>query len=252
MVNPASGQTDLIVEFLSRRAEYDMSEFWERLKMKVLERRKWDDEERKKKTALQTLCDLGCDLNIVSSLGRQEDGARSAWSELRNRHYPSQSFLPVIPRGLYGLYALTAFVRNNGQGGGLGMRVDPAAISDNQNVPKLPYYCLDVDFGERTVGMNMPQALSNIRSLGRLPLTIDEVLALCTHSNVLLKRALCAAGSSCGDNDLPVMIIAETKPILEIFSKARIDISEIPIGIPSCARRYVDPAKGWLVYEESR
>lgn len=252
MANPASAQTELIIDFFSKRAEYELDLFWERVKQDILRKQKQDEEVRKGVDELQTLRDLGCDWNVLSSLQRQKDGARAVWSELRNRHYPSQSLLPVIPRSLYGLYALIAFVRNNGQGGGFGMRVDPAIITDSQKVPALPYYCLDVDFGEETQGMSLAEARKHIAARGRDPLTLDEVLALCIYSNVLLKRALCPAGSSCGDNDILIMVIAETKPSLELFSKARIGNSEIPIGIPSCAQRYVDPAKGWLVYKESR
>ena len=250
MVDREFTPTEFMAQLLSRYPEYEIDKVLANAKSNALRERERAEEAPDRKDALEMLRDFGCDNAVLSSLGRQSDGAHSYYSRL-TMHSNSRTLLklPVIPRGLYGLYGLVSFVRNNGRNGRLDLNVDPNSITDSESVPKLPYYCLDVDLGEETQGMNPTKALAHIQKRSRLPLTVDELLALCTHSNVLLKRPVCALGSNVSGQIIPCMIIHANEIELILIDKEYIEGGcGLPIGMPSCAQRYHDPSQGWLVY----
>ncbi|SCG48596.1 DUF5701 family protein [Micromonospora halophytica] len=84
-------------------------------------------------------------------------------------------------------------------------------------VPAGPAYLLfDVDRGEETLNLAPAAAMEVITGQGRLPLTIDEGLALVTLHPVALAKNKCFSlvGSRCGDKRVPALWISQGAPKL--------------------------------------
>jgi hypothetical protein len=84
-------------------------------------------------------------------------------------------------------------------------------------VPAGPAYLLfDVDRGEETLDLAPASALEVITGQHRLPLTIDEGLALITQFPAALAKNKCFSlvGSRCGDKRVPALWISEGAPKL--------------------------------------
>ncbi|MFG2101378.1 DUF5701 family protein [Micromonospora echinaurantiaca] len=84
-------------------------------------------------------------------------------------------------------------------------------------VPEGPAYLLfDVDRGEETLNLAPSAAMEVITAQDRLPLTIDEGLALVTLHPAALAKNKCFSlvGSRCGDKRVPAIWISQGAPKL--------------------------------------
>lgn len=240
----------LIAEILQFTPEYELDDVLERAKRNVLDQRKQEERDNIfPKSSLETLQEKGCPSSIYSSLSRQEGGAKEAHRNFNGHTVGTIFILPVIPRGLYGLYGLMAMVRNgSAQGRVDNLHLDPREIGDTVPTPTLPYYCLDVDLGEETMGMSVTKARKHIEAKGRSPLTVDEVIALATHTKVLLKRALWAASSEYKSGGLPLLFLRDGQPELLVLKELN---DSIPGCVPSCQRRGVYSGS-WLAFTHNK
>jgi uncharacterized protein DUF5701 len=78
------------------------------------------------------------------------------------------------------------------------------------------YLLLDVDRGEEFRGVRPEEALPVVLGRGRTPLTIEEGIAVVTHTPELLEKNRCfmLSGSRRGDRRVPAMWISERAPKL--------------------------------------
>ena len=107
--------------------------------------------------------------------------------------------LPVIPRSFRSPYDLMAMIQNNGKAGYAYLK--PTEISDVVDAPQEPYYIYDVEDGESTRGKSPQNAEKIFKDQARSPLTVAEITALATHTDVLLKYNVWATGSRFGSAD---------------------------------------------------
>ena len=104
-------------------------------------------------------------------------------------------FLPVIPRSYRSSYDLMAMVKNGTKVGYTYLY--PDEISDTVETPNKPYYVYDVENGQATRGKSPRDAEEILKRQLRSPLTAAEVMALCTHTDVLSRHYVLASGSRC-------------------------------------------------------
>lgn len=115
-------------------------------------------------------------------------------------------FLPVIPRTFRSPYDLMTMVRNGGKAGYT--HLNPTQIFDVVDAPQEPYYIYDVKDGSSTHGKSPENAEKTFKSQKRSPLTVAEVMALTTHTDVLPKHYVWATGSRYGSADeVPVVYL---------------------------------------------
>lgn len=141
---------------------------------------------------IATLKDRGTPEQIVEILQNQKGVVLKKASEMAigDGNIP---FLPVIPRSFRSPYDLMAMVRNGGKVGYT--YLNPTQISDVVDAPQEPYYIYDVEDGNATRGKSPQDAEKIFKSQKRSPLTAAEVMALATHTDVLSKHYVWAAGS---------------------------------------------------------
>jgi len=75
---------------------------------------------------------------------------------------------------------------------------------------RIEYYIFDVENGFSTLGKSPKDAHKILKSQSRYPLTIDETIALCVHTNVLSSHDVWAVGSRCWHVDSVPFIKAES------------------------------------------
>ena len=78
------------------------------------------------------------------------------------------------------------------------------------------YLLLDVTTGQDTLNLTPDEAMTRITSAGRLPLTLDEGIALVTHHPGILKSGNCFSmlGSRCGDRRVTALWLSGGRPRL--------------------------------------
>jgi len=142
-------------------------------------------------TQIATLKDRGVPEQIVEILQNQKGAVVKKASEMTigGGNIP---FLPVIPRSFRSPYDLMAMVRNGSKVGYTNL--NPTQISDVVDAPQ-PYYIYDVEDGNSTRGKSPEAAEKILKQLKRSPLTAAEVTALTTHTDVLSRHYVWAAGS---------------------------------------------------------
>lgn len=151
-------------------------------------------------------------------------------------------FVPVIPASIWQLDALVAMVQRNGLTGL--NRLDPAMISNTVVVPPEPYYIFDIEDGVSTCGISPEDGERDValQFQKRSFLTVDEVIALATHTNVLSRHFLWAANSRYlrDREELEEQLI----PNIQLGYRGRpylfagyADASPSELGIPSCRTR---------------
>ncbi len=101
--------------------------------------------------------------------------------------------LSVIPRSYLGTCGLMAMIRNGEKIGR--SYLNPNKITDNEDIPDEPYFALDIENGKATLGESPKDAEKIIKSQDRLCHILDEDIAVCIHTDVLLDRCLWSTGS---------------------------------------------------------
>jgi len=186
---------------LFRDAETDIDEAVKEAKNQLTQetkKAKCEDLEKLFDSQIQILKDRGCPEQIVEMLQNQRSSVLQKASEMpfAEGNIP---FIPVIPRTYRSPYDLMAMVRNNDEQGYT--YLNPTAITDEFETPKDPYYIYDVEDGETTRGKSPEKAIDIIKNQSRSPLTAAEVMALTTHTNVLSRHYVWAAGSRFDGSD---------------------------------------------------
>jgi hypothetical protein len=104
-----------------------------------------------------------------------------------------------------------------------------------------PYLLVDVDRGADFRNWTPDAALPVITRRGRSPLTVEEGVALVTHSPATLVKNFCfsLAGSRCGDRRVPAVWISTGAPILGWCWAGN---PHPWLGVASCGNRVVGAA----------
>jgi hypothetical protein len=142
---------------------------------------------------MTTLKKRNCDPVVIGMLEDSKGWvlARTIRMRLRKSDIP---FIPVIPRTYLGIYGLVSLIRIEGQKGYT--NVFPELMTDEEETSDLPYFIFGVDDGKDTRGMTSAAASELIRKKRRHPLTVDEGMAMCVHTNLLsAERTLSFIGS---------------------------------------------------------
>lgn len=153
---------------------------------------KRNDLEKLFDSQIETLKDRGVPEQIIEALQNQKGAVVKKASEIviGDGNIP---FLPVIPRSFRSHYDLIAMVRNGSKVGYTYLTT--TKISDVVDAPQKPYYIYDVEDGEFTRGRSPEDAEKIIKRQKRSLLTVAEVTALATHTDVLSRHYVWAAGS---------------------------------------------------------
>jgi hypothetical protein len=114
--------------------------------------------------------------------------------------------------------------------------LNPTQISDVVNAPSEPYYIYDVEDGSSTRGKSPEDALKILKQQKRSPLTAAEVTALTTHTDVLSRHYVWAAGSRYISADwVPIVYLGRGgRPALGWYYVVS---SDGPWGSASCGSR---------------
>lgn len=187
---------------------------------------------------IQTIRDRGCPEQIVWMLQGQKHSVLQKASEMSFAE-GNIPFIPVIPRTHRSPYDLIAMVRIGNKKGYTSL--DPLAITDEIETPKDPYYIYDVEEGQAFLGKNLKKAIDIIKKQSRSPLTAAEIMALATHTDVLLQHYLAATGSrynrfpygKIGEKVLVVSVDNDSRPT---FDSEYLDHLDWHLGCPSCRR----------------
>jgi len=141
---------------------------------------------------IETLKFRGCPKVILEMFQEKRDGVLSKVSgmEIPEGNIP---FVPVIPRSYMGIYALLPMVRNKDKMGYT--YLDPNEITDKVKVPQKPYFIYDVENGNNMLGKSPEATEKLIKKQERSCLITEEGIALCTHTDVLLKHYVDCTGS---------------------------------------------------------
>jgi hypothetical protein len=141
---------------------------------------------------METLKSRNCPLAILEAFQNKKSEvlSKAAEMEIPEGNIP---FIPVIPRSYLGIYGLMPMVRNGEKVGYT--YLDPNEMTDNEEVPKNPYYIYDVEPGKVTLGKSPEDAEKIIKKQNRLRHITDEDIAVCVHTNVLSDHYLWSTGS---------------------------------------------------------
>jgi len=174
-------------------------------------------EERKDKltklfeSQLEKLKSLGCPQAILEAFQKKKDEVVNKASEMAigEGNIP---FLPVIPRGYMGIYALMPMVKHEGKIGYT--HLDPNELTDVVETSKNPYYVFDVEDGKAILGKSPRDAEKIIKGQKRSCLIVDEVIAVGVHSEVLSDHYVDASGSRYKSDIVPGLCLLDGRPRL--------------------------------------
>ena len=142
-------------------------------------------------------------------------------------------FIPVIPRTEVDFDNLMKTVRNHGREGY--NHLSQSAVSNVVDVPKGLYFMFDVEDGKDMLGKSPEKAQALIKEQKRSCLTVEEVIALCVHKNVLSEHNVDCTGSRCKRNDrVPNVYLNDDEPKL---GSSGIGNSNDKWGSASCRER---------------
>lgn len=194
------------------------------------------------KRQIKRLKKLNCPPEIIKFLKSKKD---LVISEANKISYKEEEipFLPVIPRTLINLNELMKMVYFKDMRGE--NYLSQYLVIDNIKTPKIPYYIFNVNGGKLFLGIDPKTAIkilnkvSEIDNKPRIPLTIDEVIALVIHSNILSRNYyLWAGGSSCVSTlsgNIPFLYITgRYTPVLSYNSE---NCSSLYSGVPFCQKK---------------
>lgn len=181
---------------------------------------------------IRTLSDWDLPLSFVGRLRNKEVGVldKAIKMEIPEGHIP---FLPVVPEEYISDFGMINLVCNGKNRGVLS--VDSDKITNNVEVPEVPYFIFDVDDGREMLGKSPKRAKKLIIEQGRSCLTASEGITVCIHTNVLSEHCVDCTGSNYEDPSkvLDISLFAGT-PRLCCSS---IDNSSKKYGSASCRFR---------------
>jgi|GEM_PF-1503065 hypothetical protein len=121
-------------------------------------------------------------------------------------------FVPVISRTEVDLKGLMEMVRYRDQKGY--SFFNRSNVIDVVDVPKGHHFMFDVENGRRMLGKTPKEAEHLINGQDRSPMILDEGIALCVHSNVLLEHFVDCTGSRGKhvENDVPFVYLSDGCP----------------------------------------
>lgn len=143
---------------------------------------------------METLELRGCPETILIKLRVSKDEVlnKSKEMEISEGHIP---FIPVIPRSYMGIYGLMSMMTENGRKTAYTCLDDLSIIIDNVKTPKSPYFIYDVECNNKAFVESPRKMEKKFREMNRSGLTIDEGIALCTHTDVLREYYVNCIGS---------------------------------------------------------
>ncbi len=182
---------------------------------------------------IETLKKRGCPQIILKILCDQRKIviSKAAKMEIPEDNIP---FIPVIPQVYMGIYALMPMIRNKQN---LGYTFfNPNLIVNNIATPLHPYFIYDIEDGRNTLGKSPQKAKEVIKEQERCSLTVDEVIALCVHTNVLSRHYVHCLDSIYSDspNNIIAIKLFEGKPMLTTTS---LNEPDDKYGSASCRTR---------------
>lgn len=126
---------------------------------------------------VETLKRVLCPEQIIEMLEHQRERVlkRASLLSLAEDTIP---FVPVIPFSFRGVYDLLTMLNVKNRNG-IGCLQNPNQIINLMDAPKSLYWLFEVDSGSGY------RSLERIKKNGHFPLNIAEVIALCTHSDLL-------------------------------------------------------------------
>ena len=163
------------------------------------ERVKIEDLKKLFVSQIQTLKSRGCPKQILEMAyySKTEVVQKASRMTIIEGYIPFVG--PVIPPAYLGYYGLMAMVRNRDNEGYVCL--DPSRVTDKVETPEGLYWLYGVEDGEAMLGKTPQNAEEAINKQGRFILTAAETMALCTHSNVLLRHYVDATGSRYNGTD---------------------------------------------------
>jgi len=180
---------------------------------------------------IQTEKDRGTPEAIIEMLQNQRSDVLSKAGEMTFNEGHA-AFMPVIPKAYVSIYYRMPMVKN---GNKIGYTyLDPAELTDIEDVPEKPYYIYDVEDGTAMLGKSPQDAEKLIRKDKRFPLTADEVMSLGIHSDVLSNHYVDATGSRYESSEVPFLWLNDGGPELDWFSA---DFALGRWGAGSCGSR---------------
>jgi hypothetical protein len=201
--------------------------------------------ERKSKKELETLFDKqwlklkrrGCPKQTLEILKNQKRDFISIASEISfakgNLH-----LLLIVPRTHLTAYTQMPMLKNGNQRGYVSSLFCPTAVFETFEIEnfKEPYYLLDIEDGDATLGQSPEEAENFIKKKKRFCLTEIESIHLSLQDSVLKRHYLDATGCRYGDDSkVPFLALDDTRrPIL---SWCRYKRGHPRWGSPSCGKR---------------
>jgi hypothetical protein len=196
--------------------------------------------ERKSQKELEMLFDnqwlilkkRGCPKQILEIFKNQKNEVVSVASRISFAK-GNLPILLVLPRTYLTIYSQMPMVRNGKVKGYT--TLDPTAIFEIIETPRRPYYLLNVENGQATLGKSPEEADNLIQRQGRLSLTEVETINLAIQTDVLLHHCLDATGCHYADDSrTPHLGLNRKRPFLFWY---RLKYGHLSWGSPSCAKR---------------
>lgn len=180
----------------------------------------------------------GCWPKIILALEAKKEGVLglATRTEMALDRIP---FTPVIPRQVEPIFYQYQVVCPASAKGYKALK-DEDLAEEGTSAPTEPYFILNVDDGAGTTDVSYSDALTMLKMEKRSTLLIQEVIALCTHTQVLLDRQLVSASTIAGSNVLLY------RPTGGKVNWEKVDPNEQPLraatdmprGTPSCSIRF--------------
>ncbi len=187
---------DLIVECCSRVKKSDVSYVFKKAEEKV--RHNLSEEHQKildvlYNSQIETLRSRGCPESVIGYLNASKHDLllRASYVDIPEGNIP---FIPVIPRSFVGIYSLMPMIQSGDTKGSVNIML-PDEICDNKKSWRQPYFMCNVNIGDEFVGKSLEDVECTLSSSGGYALTVDEIIALCIHTNIAEKRDVIALGS---------------------------------------------------------
>ncbi len=134
------------------------------------------------------------------------------------REFAVEPFLLVVTRELVPIEAAVPLLTISGRPGIIDRHYAPGDLERFVAPEPLPpaYLVFDVERGEEYCGAVPDDAMAAIAARGRIPLTIEEGIALVLHHPETLEKNKCFSlgASRCGDRRVPALWISKRAPKL--------------------------------------
>jgi len=119
------------------------------------------------------------------------------------------AFAPVVTPLYLGYYGIVHVVRHADKFGGT--KLDPQQIIDEEKVPFGLYYQFDIEDGTKYLGKKPEVSDKLIREEKRLRSTVEEIISIGIHTDVLSKHSVGAVGSRYISGRIPLLYLNSFK-----------------------------------------